>query len=173
MGLGGKAPGRPFGPPFWYGNPTGGISPGCLGGNPCGYGPIPGVGGFPFGAAGPAPGCPLGVVGLLPGVPGFSLPEAPSFGLSDGVDLDDEERFDGGRSRRSAPEAAPVLSLCSPFRDIGGLGGSSSFPTSTTRSPSLFSPPSDSYKGKVMIISLKQTHYHLKSSLKFAPRSDI
>ncbi len=88
-------------------------------------------------------GCPLGVVGLLPGVPGFSPDPNPSLCLRDGVDLEDEDMLDGGRSaRRSGPD--PVLSRCSPFNPIEGLGGSSSLPTSTTRSPSLLSPASSS-----------------------------
>ena len=137
----------------------------------------PGGAGGPGGPGGPAPGCPLGVVGLLdPGVPGFPTPSgpapgpadsAPSLRLSDGVDLEEDDRLDGGRPSPArllrsllpfpgpapggAPggpafpfpfEPAPAESLCSPLRAIGGRGGSSSLPTSTTRSPSLFSPPS-------------------------------
>ena len=139
-GLGAKgAPGSPGGgggTPFWYGYPTGGSagSPGCLG-KPGGYGPMPGVGGFPlgapFGAPGPPPGCPFGVGGLLPGVPGLSPAlegGPPSLGLSDGVDLEEEDRFDGGRSLLSdtdplspsrLPPSLPVLSRCSPFNAIG------------------------------------------------------
>ena len=122
------------GPPFWYGGyPSGGSSPGL--GNPCGNA-TPGVGGLPFG-------WPLGVVGLLPGVPGLS-PAKLSLCLRDGVDLDDEDMFDGGRSLRLRSVADPTLSRCSPFKPIG-RGGSSSLPTSTTRSPSLLSPASSSW----------------------------
>ena len=86
---------------------------------------------------------------LLPeGVPGLpSAPLAPpSLFLADGVERDEELKLDGGR--RSPPDEPPppVLSRWSPLMAMGGLGGSSSLPTSTTRSPSLFSPPSDSYK---------------------------
>ena len=107
-GRGGNAPGRPGGrgAPFWYGNPGAKSAPGGLwkpGGNPApggGGGGAPGVGGLPLvcppGGGGP-PGCPLGVVGLLPGVPGLS-PWAPlsPFGLRDGVDLDEDDMFEGG-----------------------------------------------------------------------------
>lgn len=96
-------------------------------------------------------GCPLGVVGLLlpegvPGLPSGPLPFAPlsSLFLADGVEREEELKLDGGR--RSPPDdpPPPVLSRWSPLMAMGGLGGSSSLPTSTTRSPSLFSPPSDS-----------------------------
>ena len=157
--MGGTSPGCLGPAPGWKG-------PAPAGGKPGG---IPGVGGLPLGAGGgaagaPIPGCPLGVVGLLePGVPGLGAPsttDASSLRLRpDGVDLEEDERLDdglllGGPPPGGAPppppppppldEPAPVLSRCSPFKDIGGLGGSSSLPTSTTRSPSLFSPPSDS-----------------------------
>ena len=95
-------------------------------------------------------------MGLLPGVPGFSLP-APgrgpfSLGFNDGVDLEEEDRLDGGRSLLSEtdprspvlPPSLPLLSRCSPFNAMGLGVWSSSFPTSTTRSPSLLSPLSDS-----------------------------
>ena len=93
---------------------------------------MPGSPGFPFGAPGgaPAPGCPLGVVGLLPGVPGLS--PAPgkgpfSFGFKDGVERDEEERLEGGRSLLSdtdplspvLPPSLPLLSRCSPLSAIG------------------------------------------------------
>ena len=88
---------------------------------------------MPFGAPGgaPAPGCPLGVVGLLPGVPGLSDPEPGrgpfSFGFNDGVDRDEDDRLDGGRSLLSEtdprspvlPPSLPLLSRCSPFSAMG------------------------------------------------------
>ena len=104
------------------------------------------MGGFPL-ACGAA--FPFGVVGLLgpEGVPG--LPSAPfslSFCLAEGVDLLEEERLEGGLRSPAEDPPPPVLSRCSPLMAMGLLGGSSSLPTSTTRSPSLFSPPSDSCK---------------------------
>ena len=116
------------------------------------------MGGFPLAWPG---GCPFGVVGLLPGVPGFSpslWPPSP-FGLRDGVDRDEEDMLEGGLSpvgRRSptgwpgGPEEEGPFSTelrCSPLpllRPDRLAEFSSSLPTSTTRSPSLFSPPSDS-----------------------------
>ena len=75
-----------------------------------------------------------------------------SLGFNDGVDLEDDDMFDGGRSLLSEtdprspvlPPSLPLLSRCSPFSAIGLGVWSSSFPTSTTRSPSLLSPLSDS-----------------------------
>ena len=166
-GRGGNAPGSPGGrgAPFWYGNPGAKSAPGGLW-NPGGKAPggggggAPGVGGFPLAG----PGCPFGVGGLLPGVPGFSPslwpPPPPSpFGLRDGVDRDEDDMFEGGLSPvgRLSPDADPggpaeegpfsTDPRCSPLpllRPERLAEFSSSLPTSTTRSPSLFSPPSDS-----------------------------
>ena len=85
------------------------------------------------------------MVGLLPGVPGLSL--GPSLFFREGVDLDEEDMFDGGRLAFPPPaEDGPFSTRCSPLTGPELFLGteSSSPPTSTTRSPSLFSPPSDS-----------------------------
>ena len=83
------------------------------------------------------PGKSLGVLGLEPGVPGLS----PSFCFSDGVLLLLLLRLLGGRSRSLCLSLSPLA--CSPL--VRFLGPSSSPPTSTTRSPSLLSPESDSW----------------------------
>lgn len=139
----------------------GGRSPNAAGGYPG----IPGVGGFPLacGAPGGGPTWPLGVVGLLvgpDGVPGLppspADPPPPSLFLADGVEREDEERLDGGlRSPPLDPPPLPVLSLCSPLMAMGCRGGSSSLPTSTTRSVSLLSPPSDSCNNQAKVPILK------------------
>jgi hypothetical protein len=67
-------------------------------------------------------GCPFGVVGLLPGVPGLS-PAKPSLCFSDGVDLDDDDMLDGGRSaRRSAPETRIKGVQCYDHGFLGDFG---------------------------------------------------
>merc|ERR1719319_1119978 len=112
----------------------GGLGPGCGS-----WGEAPGGGGGPRGGLPPGfpPGRSLGVLGLELGVPGLS----PSFCLRLGVLRLLLLRLLGGRP---SPRRSP-LPLCSPPLAREPLGPSSSPPTSTTRSPSLLSPPSDSW----------------------------
>lgn len=84
----------------------------------------------------------MGVAGFIPGVPGFSR-GPPSLCLSDGVDLEEEDRLEGGRSLSLL--SAPLSPMGGPwFPFICRSPVPSSFPTSTTRSPSDLSPLSDS-----------------------------
>ena len=108
------------------------------------------------------------------GVPGFPsplVPRSPSLFLlaPEGVDREDEEWLEGGLLSPPDWLPPPVLSRWSPLMAMGGLGGSSSFPTSTTRSPSLFSPPSDSCKinKSGMLINLYSHRKYVIGKYKF------